>query len=1237
MIDSIKSSMLTASLRHISLLQGTNAHVILETPASTANSAVISTASAPQRLAWSKARLWPLPAANQLISSFTSSTTAFEVNLCSSRLAFLWDHLVGGRVVFPGAAYVEMAAAATTALLLPSSAGQAAAVALAGVTIPAPLVLPAQLTAKHVSSQLFPRLVCSLDARTGQLQIRSVQQTLEAASQLHMMCTAAAVTQPASTAFARHTESTYTSRALLQSTMQPAVAAALQEAAAGTQPCMVAALAPASLTADGTLMHPAVLDSCLQLGAVPTSVHASVTLRVPAGMELVLLPTGNSTQDQPSGPNSSSSSTLQQWASVAPAASSSSPKTSGAVCLDYHMAGSVNCSIAGLTAKPITIEALQQPQSISSGAVAAAPSKQQDTQMLYDTVWLADSPYLESASGMPVTCQLSAAASEQHTAAAVSTSAAALAVLQAAALAEMPGVTLQIPDCTAVSDGPCGALSLAPAAQLLGLAKSAAQELPSTQITTDITSATAQQSIKVSLGGSDTGSVWGIMQGSAIQSVPRLVPAVADNAQQPMQLLPSPRGSFSSLVPQPVQLTDLQPGQLGVQVAAVGINFRDVLNVLGMYPGDPGAPGSDVAGVVVAGSSGVLRPGQAVFGLAVGALGTAVACSAETVVAMPPCLSFEAASSMPTVFITAQMALGAVTGLTAGERVLVHAAAGGVGLAALQVVSAVGASAVATAGSPSKRSLLRSLGVSSVVGSRDSVFVGPVCCLGGVDVVLNSLTSPGMVGGSLAVLKQGGRFVEIGKRDIWAPAAAAAERPDVSYSLLAVDFLPGSVVQSALQRVAAGVAAGRLAPLPTVSYSLVAAAAALRQMSQARHVGKVVVSRRLSSQPCHRLGRVVVTGGLGALGSLVAEWLCGHGVSQLQLLGRVGKLRGSSSLEQLLSSSSGSSQVIISQCDAGSSEDLAAALYSTSGSLPVELIIHAGGVLADATLQQQHLHGVQSVVGAKMSPVGALLRACEQQPVRSVVLFSSVASLLGSPGQSNYAAANAGLDAAARAGQVCGLPAVSVQWGAWSGGGMAASDAQTAARVERMGMSLISPAAGLAALEGVLGASVARHRPVVAATPFLWDRFLARLPAVPAFFSAVAPAAKEAAAVGDAAAGQAAGAAPAPAGGISMQGISSKVSAAVAAVVGKELTAEDSLMESGLDSLGAVELRNALASTFAMDLPATLVSKPAVRLRHALLSLLCFLPVGADYCEQYRPLRVLIREKMMCFPTRCLT
>jgi acyl carrier protein len=373
-------------------------------------------------------------------------------------------------------------------------------------------------------------------------------------------------------------------------------------------------------------------------------------------------------------------------------------------------------------------------------------------------------------------------------------------------------------------------------------------------------------------------------------------------------------------------------------------------------------------------------------------------------------------------------------------------------------------------------------------------------------------------------------------------------------------------------------------------------------MSQARHVGKVVVSSSLSSAPSHRLGRVLVTGGLGALGSLVSGWLSGHGVQQLHLLGRAGKLQDGAAVQHLLSSSGSSSQVIISQCDAGSSEDLAAAINSSRQLLPVDLIIHAGGVLADATLQQQQLRGVRQVVGAKLSPVAGLLHACEHHPVRSVVLFSSVASLLGSPGQSNYAAANAGLDAAACGGQVCGLPAVSVQWGAWSGGGMASGDAQTAARVERMGMSLISPAAGLAALESALLLTSSKVATVpstgtVAAIPFNWAAFLIRQSAANrgSFFAEFAAAASsKSSAVGKGKSSRrnrrAKPAAAAASAGASAAALQQQVSSAVSSILGHTVGADEPLVAAGLDSLGSVELRNSLQSSLRVELPATLVS-----------------------------------------------
>jgi NADPH:quinone reductase-like Zn-dependent oxidoreductase len=165
--------------------------------------------------------------------------------------------------------------------------------------------------------------------------------------------------------------------------------------------------------------------------------------------------------------------------------------------------------------------------------------------------------------------------------------------------------------------------------------------------------------------------------------------------------------------------------------------------------------------------------GDAVFGLAAGCLGSHVQVSSQTMTQMPTNLQFEEAATTPTVFITVDSALRHAAACLPGDRVLLHAAAGGVGLAAIQQIAALGATTLATGGSSNKRALVRALGAQQVVGSRDTLFVSEVCELGGADVVLNSLTSSGMVAGSLAALNLGGRFVEISKRDIWSAARMA--------------------------------------------------------------------------------------------------------------------------------------------------------------------------------------------------------------------------------------------------------------------------------------------------------------------------------------------------------------------------------------------------------------------------------------------------------------------------------
>jgi KR domain len=231
-------------------------------------------------------------------------------------------------------------------------------------------------------------------------------------------------------------------------------------------------------------------------------------------------------------------------------------------------------------------------------------------------------------------------------------------------------------------------------------------------------------------------------------------------------------------------------------------------------------------------------------------------------------------------------------------------------------------------------------------------------------------------------------------------------------------------------------------------------------------------------------------------------------------------------------------------------------------------VFHASGVLFDATIANQTMPGLRSVFAPKASSLERVQSRVSRRPTSCHVLFSSIASMLGGSGQAAYGAANAALDGVAAAWEQQGRRTTSVQWGAWAGGGMAAADASTAVRLGRMGMGLIAPTQGEAALEGLLRACAAPLHgcpPVVSGNVFVWERFLARWqPGVPAFFGAFS---------GLAAAADTGGEAPAPALAPAPRGAAAVaeqrawivecVNEAVKSIAGAAVPADEPLMAAG--------------------------------------------------------------------------
>ena len=678
-----------------------------------------------------------------------------------------------------------------------------------------------------------------------------------------------------------------------------------------------------------------------------------------------------------------------------------------------------------------------------------------------------------------------------------------------------------------------------------------------------------------------------------------LQPAAQILDGQPFQLDISEKGLLDTMYFAPQQRRAPGAGEIEIQVEAVGLGFRDVLNAMNLYPGEVHGMGSECAGTVVAVGEGVeqFQVGDAVVAVAEGSFASHVITLADLAIHKPRNLSFEEAATIPSPFLTAYYALHHLAGLKPGDRVLIHAAAGGVGLAAVELARHAGAEIFGTAGSEAKHAYLKSLGVHHVLNSRTLDFADEIHAITGgegVNVVLNSLSGD-FITRSVDLLAENGLFLEIGKRDIWTHEQMAAARPDVTYHIIDLLQEAPALIQAMFRDLCAGFEAGTLKPLPTHIFPINDVVNAFRYMAQARHTGRIVVRLGTAAQPTIRPDATyLVTGGLQGLGLAVVQWLAEQGARHLALMGR--RAPSAEVAEWLGQFEANGIQIAVMQGDVSQESEAAAVLDSIQQQMPpLRGIIHCAGVYDDGLLVGQEWGRFERVFAPKVQGSWNLHTLTANLPLDFLVLFSSGSTLIGSPGQSHYVAANTFMDILAHYRHAQHLPALSINWGSWSELG----EASRASISERLAARGIQPFTPEEALQ-VMGALMAQTETAQAgAMRINWGQYLQSLPATlpTSFYAAVSPkspAAGEArpkAAVQHDLMQKLADTPPSKRQNLLVEYVRGQAMKALGLAETFVIDQRQPLQNLGLDSLMAVELRNLLSAGLGLkrNLPATLI------------------------------------------------
>jgi acyl transferase domain-containing protein/NADPH:quinone reductase-like Zn-dependent oxidoreductase/aryl carrier-like protein len=514
--------------------------------------------------------------------------------------------------------------------------------------------------------------------------------------------------------------------------------------------------------------------------------------------------------------------------------------------------------------------------------------------------------------------------------------------------------------------------------------------------------------------------------------------------KEPLHATINQQGALDTIhfIPSNFSLDDpLAEDDVEVEICATGINFKDVLICLGRVPWQD--IGLECAGIINATGTKAgqkFKKGDRVALTGSGGLfGSHTRANMESIAKIPEHISFGEAASIPLVFMTAYEGLVNVARTQPGEKVLIHAAAGGVGQAAIILCKHLGAEVYCTVGTQDKKELLMSqygIPEERIFSSRTAEFAnGLRTVIGGqeIDVVLNSLVGD-LLQASWHCLKAGGRFIEIGKRDALANSRMDMAPFDRAVTFAAVDLsliakLWPARMCNLLHTVMQMFEEKKLTPVaPVTEYPIADMVKAFRLLQAGKHVGKVVITsdadavvpvrvKARGQNPIRPDATYLITGGTGGLGRSITRRLIDQGATNIVLVSRRGNVQSADLDAVIEHGEMNDAKVFITKCDVveeGQIQELVKTVKD-QGMPPIRGVIHGAMFLKDALFEMQTYDEYQAIQQPKVKGAINLHRAFPgKNDLDFFICLASAAGVLGNMGQAPYAGGNTFLDSICR-------------------------------------------------------------------------------------------------------------------------------------------------------------------------------------------------------------------------------